>query len=284
MNLCLTAGSVDGRRSRRAATASLISPAARPRDVPTFDRAAGRAPRAVLFDMDDTIFDHTRTCEIALTSLWKEVPELSRRPLPAILAQYAELLNTVYSPLASDLKEHDRSRAERFRRLFEFAGTPISIETATRHSDEYRSRYQAARVEVPGAGDLLTELHGRVTVGIVSNNHQDEQLDKLRALGLEDRIDFVVTSQLVGAAKPDPRIFQQALLAARCSAEEAVMVGDTWSTDIVGARSVGMPAVWFDRYGRPRPSDVPDVRVLRSYRPLDATVRLMLEGPSAPLA
>ena len=284
MNLCLTAGSVDGRRRPHPATASLISPPGRRRGVPTLDRAAGPGPRTVLFDMDDTIFDHRRTCEIALTSLWKEVPELAHLPLAMVLAKYEELLNTVFSPLAASLEEHDRSRAERFRRLFEFVGTPVSFETATRHSNEYRSRYHAARVAVPGAGELLTELRGRVTVGVVSNNHQEEQLDKLRALGLEDRVDFVVTSQLVGAAKPDPRIFQQALLTARCPADAAVMIGDTWPTDIVGARSVGMPAIWFDRYGRPRPSTDPDVRVLRSFQPLDDAVAVVLERPSAPFA
>ncbi|MGI0132962.1 MAG: HAD family hydrolase [Thermoplasmata archaeon] len=243
-------------------------------------RPPRRRPAVVLFDMDDTLFDHTRTCELALTRLRRNVAALQRTSLTEILQRYAVLLDTIYPLLSADLAEHERARDERFRRLFEFVGEPVSTEEAHRYSTEYRAFYQSARTAVPGAPELLDALRGKVTVGIVSNNHQEEQLDKLRALGLSDRVDFVVTSQLAGSAKPAPAIFARALAEAGREPHEAVMVGDTWRTDVLGARSAGIPAVWFDRRGEAPPL-APDVRVLRSLSPTDHALRVLLEGDGA---
>lgn len=234
-------------------------------------------PKLVLFDMDDTIFDHSGTCRTALTALWNDVPALQRRPVDEVYRTYCRLLETIFSPLAASLAEHERARDERFRRLFEFVGAPVTTDEAHAYSIDYRARYQAARAPVPGAPELLGALRGKVSVGVVSNNHQDEQLEKLKALGLLDRVDFVVTSQLAGVAKPDPAIFRRALVDAGRTPEEAVMVGDNWAADILGARAAGISAVWFDRRGNAPPLSR-DVRVLRSFVPLDTALRVVLDA------
>jgi len=59
-------------------------------------------------------------------------------------------------------------------------------------------------------------------------------------------VSAVVDSALVGAEKPDPRIFVAALEAAGSSAERAVHVGDSVWFDIEGALATGLGAVHFD--------------------------------------
>ncbi|MCI4317400.1 MAG: HAD family hydrolase [Thermoplasmata archaeon] len=223
-------------------------------------------PRAVFFDMDDTIFDHWATREVALANLREEVPVLREHPLTVVTRRYDELLDSIYPNVLSGILTHAQARELRFQRLLEGFGAPVSMERAREYSDTYRAHYQVARRPVPGAPDSVRHLRGKVILGIVSNNHQEEQLDKLRAIGLEGVFDFVLTSELAGAAKPDPAIFRMALRQADCQPGESVMVGDNWAADIIGARGSGIPPVWFNRFGQSPPEATRPVE-LRSFDP-----------------
>ncbi len=84
-----------------------------------------------------------------------------------------------------------------------------------------------------------------------------------RKLGLEPYLDFVVSSEEVGANKPAPAIFLAAVEKAGVKASEAVHVGDQYELDVVGARGVGINPVLIDRYDvTPGVSDCPRIRTL----------------------
>jgi putative hydrolase of the HAD superfamily len=59
----------------------------------------------------------------------------------------------------------------------------------------------------------------------------------------------VVASAVVGAAKPEPALFEAALELAGCPAERALHVGDSVSKDVAGAEGAGVAAVLLDREG-----------------------------------
>lgn len=80
---------------------------------------------------------------------------------------------------------------------------------------------------------------------VVCSNWDCSLPDVLAAAGVE--VDAVVTSAEVGAAKPDPRIFEAALAAAGCSAAEAVHIGDSSDTDVAGAAAAGIRAILLRR-------------------------------------
>jgi HAD superfamily hydrolase (TIGR01549 family) len=86
-----------------------------------------------------------------------------------------------------------------------------------------------------------------LVVGVVSNMNSGSQR-LLDDMGLTGHVDFAVTSGETGVEKPDPRIFEAALVKARVSAEEAVLVGDQLESDIFGAESAGIQAILIDRY------------------------------------
>ena len=126
-----------------------------------------------------------------------------------------------------------------------------------------------------GAVALLEALRAAgVPVTIVTNNGTSEQRGKLTGCGLADLVHALVTSEDVGVSKPDVRIFEHALALTATSPDDAVMFGDAWATDIVGARQAGIRAVWFNRPGADRPSA--DVAEVRALLPTDALVRTLL--------
>jgi len=112
-----------------------------------------------------------------------------------------------------------------------------------------------------GLGEALDAVRARgVKVAIVSNS--EGMLDRLFAdLGILRHFDTVVDSGKVGVEKPDPRIFRIALDRFGVPAERALMLGDTFVTDIAGARAAGMRAALVDPFGHMtgRHLDVPRV-------------------------
>jgi putative hydrolase of the HAD superfamily len=101
----------------------------------------------------------------------------------------------------------------------------------------------------PDTLPTLEELKKRGKIlGIVSN--WDSRLFGIcKGLDLERYLDFVLASAVVGAAKPSPKIFEEALRQARVSPEEALHVGDSLEDDVLGAQQAGIHAVLLDRKG-----------------------------------
>lgn len=211
-------------------------------------------PELVLFDLDETLFDDDFARRAGLTEARRLDPALRSHPLDTLYRWYGELLNASHRAGVDGRAHPDGMRLERFRALGARAGVSWTAQALTEVVKGYRSAYERAVRPVPGAGLLLDHLRGRnVQIGIVSNNRTAEQAGKLRAIGLDTRVDFLVTSEATGFWKPDPRIFMVALERASVPASRTVMIGDSWNEDVLGARAAGIRPVWFNRFGRSRP-------------------------------
>jgi FMN phosphatase YigB (HAD superfamily) len=101
----------------------------------------------------------------------------------------------------------------------------------------------------PDALPALAELRA-LGMRLVCVSNWDYSLPEvLERVGLGDELDGVLASAAAGARKPDPRIFEAALGLARCTADEALHVGDTPAEDVEGARAAGIRALLIDRGG-----------------------------------
>jgi putative hydrolase of the HAD superfamily len=118
---------------------------------------------------------------------------------------------------------------------------------------------------------------GDVAIGVVSD--WGSNLRGIMAeLGLDTYLDFVLPSGAVGLAKPSPEFFQLALDEAGVRPDQALMVGDSYRADVLGAWSAGMDAIWLDRREGMNitPDDEPiptDVRRIHSLDELPDIVR-----------
>jgi len=93
------------------------------------------------------------------------------------------------------------------------------------------------------SASLFGRLAGRYRLGIVSNFYGNLE-SVCRETGLSRHLSAVVDSAVVGAEKPDPRIFVAALEALGAAAHETVFIGDSLARDMTGARGVGMAHIW----------------------------------------
>jgi putative hydrolase of the HAD superfamily len=128
-------------------------------------------------------------------------------------------------------------------------------------------RFNLWRKVPDGLVAAVAELRARgVPVAVVSNS--EGQLRQLfDNLGLQEAFDFVIDSHHVGVEKPDPRIFALALSRFGVAPARALHIGDTYATDVVGARAAGMQVALIDPFGHyerqypdvPRVADVATV-------------------------
>ena len=234
-------------------------------------------PKAVFFDLDDTLFDHLHSTRQGLQVICQAYPCFQEHPAEALFADYTRLLDEVHLLVLRGSLAPEEKSLERFRRFFslydvESEDLPAAIEHAARL---HRTTYQASRQVVVGALPLLEYLHGKVKIAVVTNNIVVEQVEKLRHLQLAHLVDELVVSEETGFIKPDPRIFQVALQRVGCDAKDVVMVGDAWQADVLGATRAGIRAVWLNRTGMACPD--PGLAVeLASFEPLEETLGALL--------
>jgi putative hydrolase of the HAD superfamily len=101
----------------------------------------------------------------------------------------------------------------------------------------------------PDAAPALRELRARGVRLVVASNWDCSLPEVLSQAGLASLVDGVVSSAMVGAAKPEPALFEAALALASCPPANAVHVGDSLSKDVEGATRAGVAAVLLERYG-----------------------------------
>jgi HAD superfamily hydrolase (TIGR01509 family) len=234
----------------------------------------------VLFDMDDTLFDHSLTCRAALRQLRAEESGFAARSLDELWTEYCRLLDTQAPKISATPTVYAGLRAERFRQLGARCGWEIGPAKATELSAHYREVYQRVRRPIPGAVALVRRVAQRARVGIVTNNEYREQEEKLEFLGLSALVDPLIVSARERVAKPDPRIYRIALDRAHARAGDTVMVGDSWKNDVLGARAAGIRPLWFNRFGAPPPTRY-RVEQIRSFRPAPAAEERVY-GPREP--
>ena len=111
-------------------------------------------------------------------------------------------------------------------------------------ADRIANRFLAEALErLRHNAALLGALCGRYRLGIVSNFYGN--LDTVcEDAGIRSFFSVVVDSARAGYAKPDPRIFRQAVEELAIDSSRAVFVGDSLPRDMAGAREVGMPHIW----------------------------------------
>ncbi len=231
--------------------------------------------KAVIFDLDDTLFDHYHSLQAGLLTIQKACPELQPWPLAHLTNTYVDLVESFHLQVLQGLLTLDQARIQRIQAFFLTYQRSLSFDEAQAYAMLYRETYQAARQPVPGAIALLQYLRGRVKTGIITNNTSLEQREKLDACGFTPLLDVLVISEEVGVIKPNPAIFAIALERLGCKASEAVMVGDAWENDILGAHQARLRPVWLNRFGLacPNPSIV---SIITSLQPTQTIANLLL--------
>jgi putative hydrolase of the HAD superfamily len=215
----------------------------------------------VTFDLDNTLWDVDGVIVAAEreTKAWfdERVPEVNR------LLSRDDFQRLRGQAIADDARlAHDVSslRRETFRRAIRAAG--YGDTEARRLADEGFDVFLHARHRVEffdGALDVLEVLRGRYRLAALTNGNAD-----IARLGLDRYFGFALSAASVGASKPHPAMFREALRRAASDPHEMVHVGDHPIDDVQGAADVGVHTIWVNLKGIPFPGTTPASREART--------------------
>jgi putative hydrolase of the HAD superfamily len=127
------------------------------------------------------------------------------------------------------------------------AGTVMRADLAPHVVPALEQLHQAPMVALPGAADCLAAFRrAGLTIALCSNWGWDLAADVAGA-GLAGYIDVFVTSARAGYRKPHPRVYQAALERTGFGADDAVFIGDSLRTDVLGPQRIGIRSVLLTR-------------------------------------
>jgi putative hydrolase of the HAD superfamily len=213
--------------------------------------AASPSFSVVLFDLDDTLFDHQRAVGLGVTAKRRaHGGGVAAADDAAEVRRWHHLEEVHYSRYLHgelDLQQQRRVRVQEFLR-------PHGVELTDAEADawyaDYLAHYDRSWVlhdDALPCLDALEQAIPGVQFGIITNAELNYQTPKLDRLGLSPRMRHVVASGVVGVPKPDAQIFRHACALFGVDPQNAVYVGDRLQTDARGAHDAGLTGVWVDR-------------------------------------
>lgn len=222
--------------------------------------------RAIFFDLDNTLLDHTSVAREAMRRVHGQYGDLFQGlPFDRVFEEWVVINDRFWSDYSAGLLSPTQLRIERLRALTDWSRQECGLEVQGHDtpveeiSEHYLSHIITDSTAYEGVVRMLEELRGRYILGVISNGFTDVQLGRLRSTGLDTYFDHVILSEDVGLSKPDPRIFHLALEAAGTAASETLYIGDNFLYDIGGASRAGLATIWFNRSGAVPPTVVPDI-------------------------
>jgi 2-haloacid dehalogenase len=106
--------------------------------------------------------------------------------------------------------------------------------------------------------ELIRDLHGKCRLYIVVNGITAVQKSRFGACRLAPYFDQCFISEQMGCAKPEKRFFDSVAAAIPdFDPKEAIVIGDSLSSDILGGINAGLDTCWYNPKGKTTPADMP---------------------------
>lgn len=211
--------------------------------------------KAVFIDIDDTLLDYIPCCREAFDAAMKALSESGLYTLSANgLSSQDDLFQTFFSisgRLFSEAK-HGLHTISEVMELYprEFIGTigcPEEAVDTFKHA--FRAAWGTTHTLVPEAQEMLQTLRKKgYRLFAASNSFGHLQRSRLERAGILHFFEDTFISMDIGYDKPDIRFYHEALRRCNLKPHEVLMIGDSMTTDVLGAQAAGMDAIFFDRH------------------------------------
>ena len=193
---------------------------------------------AIFIDIDDTLLDYVPCCREAYDAAMPEHPE------------HFGLFFDIAGRLFSEAKHGMHTIAEVMdlypAEFIAAIGYPAEAVDPFKHA--FRAAWGKTHTLVPEAKQMLDALQAKgYRLYAASNSFGHLQRSRLEHAGILHYFEDTFISMDIGYDKPDIRFFQEALRRANLKPSEVLMIGDSMTTDVLGAQAAGIDALFFDR-------------------------------------
>lgn len=198
----------------------------------------------IFFDLDHTLWDFDKNSEKAFEIVLQNY--LSKFDISTFMDFYNPINQACWSLYQKDLITHQELRYKRLKDTFDKLFISVNDDEIDRISEEYIEHLPNSNYLFEGCVETLEYLHQKYKLHIITNGFAKVQFKKLSNSGINHFFDTITNSEMAGAKKPNPIIFEHALKTAKAEIKESVMIGDDLDADVKGALNFGMDVIFFN--------------------------------------
>lgn len=202
--------------------------------------------KAIFIDIDDTILDYIPCCREAFHEGMKELKSEGMKDEDELFDIFFAISGRLFSEAKHGMHTIAQVMDLYPKEFIETIGYPAEAVDPFKHA--FRAAWGTTHTLVPGAKETLERLHNKgYRLFAASNSFGHLQRSRLERAGVLHLFEDTYISIDIGYDKPDVRFYEEALRRCGLQANEVLMIGDSMTTDIIGARAAGLDALYFDR-------------------------------------
>ena len=217
--------------------------------------------KAIFIDIDDTLLDYIPCCREAFLSALGALKMENGKWTMENEDGLFDLFFAISGRLFSEAKHGLHTIAEvmdlypaEFIEKSGLADEKMSASEVAQMTDTFKHAFRAAwgttHTLVPEAEEMLKRLSSKgYRLFAASNSFGHLQRSRLEKAGILHYFEDTYISMDIGYDKPDIRFYQEALRRCGLQPSEVLMIGDSMTTDVLGAQAAGIDALFFDRPG-----------------------------------
>ncbi len=197
--------------------------------------------KVILLDIDNTILDFNKSAEKAVEIAFKICGLEHNENTFSVFIEQNDML---WRKIERGELTRQGLHKVRFKSIFEVLG--ISGDAEKTETEFRKSLFNIAE-PVDGALDLVKYLSSKYKVYSASNAIYNQQINRLKIAGLIEYFSGFFVSEKIGHQKPTKEFFDYCFNNLTVKKEQAIMIGDSLTADILGANNYGIKSVWLDR-------------------------------------
>tara|TARA_B100001093_G_scaffold97660_1_gene89642 strand:- start:268 stop:957 length:690 start_codon:yes stop_codon:yes gene_type:complete len=198
----------------------------------------------IFWDLDHTLWDFDRNSDL---TFFKILNENNIKVDVSLFLKAYHPINREYWDL---YRLNKVSKAHlRFYRLsdtFKELNVEVPEKLISKLTVDYINHLSDFNYLIPNALTILEKFHLNYNMHIITNGFKEVQKKKLEKSGLLKYFKTITISENIGFKKPSKEIFLHAITKANTVIENSVMIGDNFNADIIGAKSIGMKAIYYN--------------------------------------
>lgn len=219
----------------------------------------------VFLDLDDTILDFHKAEKIALG---KTLKSFGLEPTDSVCTRYSQINKEHWERLERGELTREEVLVGRFDALMKEYDISVDPVACAR---TYENNLSVGHYFLPGTEEALESLHKKYPLYLASNGTAKVQAGRLKSANISHYFQKIFISQEIGFNKPDLQYFQ------RCfqqipdfNPSQAMIVGDSLTSDILGGIRAGMVTCWVNPAEKPPRADIQPDYEIRSICQLEA--------------
>lgn len=204
----------------------------------------------VFFDLDHTLWDFDKNSKLTFQQIFEE--QKIQLEINKFLEVYMPINLKYWRLYREDKISKSDLRFNRLKEVFVTLNYNVSDNLIITISEDYIKYLPNYNHLFKGTIEVLEYLNKKYKLHIITNGFEEVQKLKIKNSGIDAYFKEIITSESIGVKKPNPKVFEFALMKAKAMPQNSIMIGDSYEADVMGALNANMLAIHFSNEVNPQ--------------------------------